>query len=163
MNGLATKSDLLSVPSARLPTGIDQGKVEERFWAKVNKTKNCWLWTGHLTWDGYGGFWLGKTEVRAHRYAYELLVGPIPEGLTLDHLCRNRPCVHPLHLEPVTVQINTLRVNGLAAKEARRACCPRGHPYNLFNTYRTPSGHRVCRTCRNQANHAYRERKAAQL
>lgn len=87
--------------------------VAERFWAKVHKTDSCWLWTASLTF-GYGSFWDGKGQVRAHRFAYELLVDPIPEGLQLDHLCRIRHCVNPDHLEAVTNAENVQR--GVVAK-----------------------------------------------
>ena len=83
--------------------------LEERFWFKVNKTDTCWLWTGALRGDGYGKFHVKRKWVYAHRFAYELLVGPIPDGLELDHLCRIRNCVRPSHLEPVTHQENMQR------------------------------------------------------
>lgn len=70
---------------------------------------DCWLWTGTIRPDGYGQVTVGRKQQRAHRLVYELLVGPIPEGLTLDHLCRNPPCVNPDHLEPVTLKINIER------------------------------------------------------
>lgn len=83
---------------------------EERFWARVGKSGGesaCWLWAG-CTRRGYGRVWRGGKMVLAHRVAYELLVGPIPEGLTLDHLCRNRACCNPNDLEPVTDRVNIL-------------------------------------------------------
>lgn len=83
-----------------------------RFWAKVEKTNGCWLWTGGTA-RGYGQFRLGggrgSKNVRAHRYAYELLVGPIPAGLEIDHTCENKLCVRPDHLEPVTKKVNLER------------------------------------------------------
>jgi hypothetical protein len=83
--------------------------VEERFWAKVNKTETCWLWTGAKHEKGYGLLKVAGQMHRAHRFVYELLVGPIPEGLSLDHLCRVRNCVNPNHLEPVTTGENIRR------------------------------------------------------
>jgi uracil-DNA glycosylase family 4 len=80
-----------------------RGSVESRFWAKVRKTDRCWYWLGWRDSWGYGGFTLGGKNVRAHRFAYELLVGPIPAGMTLDHLCRHPACVNPSHLEALTV------------------------------------------------------------
>ncbi len=87
----------------------------ERFWAKVDRSGECWLWTGNVYRDGYGQFYVERRQVRAHRWAYESEVGPIPEGLVLDHLCRVRLCVRPSHLEPVTNRENLLR--GIAARK----------------------------------------------
>ena len=86
-------------------TKWDHATPEERFWAKVDKTDDCWLWTANRTNAGYGHFWLDRRMVLAHRFAYELLIGPIPDGLTLDHLCRVRACVNPAHLEAVTNRV----------------------------------------------------------
>ncbi len=80
--------------------------VEERFWANVDKTTTCWLWTGRLNWRGYGEISVKNKFVKAHRYAYEFLEAPIPEGLEIDHLCRVRNCVNPDHLEAVTHKEN---------------------------------------------------------
>jgi hypothetical protein len=107
-----------------------------RFWAKVDKSADhqpCWVWTGRLD-CGYGrlGFYSresGKTAVRmAHRLAYELLIGPIPHGMTLDHLCRNTACVNPAHLEPVSNSENVRRRKGYHPKKTQTHC-RRGHPY----------------------------------
>ncbi len=81
----------------------------DRFWEKVNKTADCWLWTGGTTNEGYGVFWDGSRNTMAHRWAYEDAVGPIPDGLHLDHLCHTPPCVRPVHLEPVTPRENMRR------------------------------------------------------
>lgn len=124
------------------------GTAEERFWAKVEKQEGgCWLWTGAITSHGYGQFKVDGRLVGAHRFAYELLVGPIPLGLTLDHLCRIRHCVNPSHLEAVTNRENTLRGEGITARAARVTHCPQSHPYDLFNTYVSPRGDRRCRIC----------------
>jgi hypothetical protein len=117
----------------------------------VDKTQDCWNWTGALD-NGYGRFQggpRGSKVHRAHRLAYELLVGPIPEGLVLDHLCRNRRCVNPDHLEPVTNRINVLRGEGWAASRARQTHCIHGHEFTPANTYVDPKrGTRGCRECR---------------
>ena len=125
----------------------DLGKTEaERFWEKVEKSATCWLWTSAINWGGYAKFRIGKRDVYAHRWAYEHIVGPIPEGMDLDHLCRVRRCVRPDHLEPVTHQENVLRGEGIAARQAQKTHCPKGHEYTPENT-RTYRGHRYCRTC----------------
>lgn len=96
--------------------------VEQRFWMKVDRTDTCWLWTASKTRNGYGMFGVsidGKvTTSPAHRWAYEMLVGPIPTGLQIDHLCRVRHCVNPAHLEPVTGTQNIRR--GWVARRRER-------------------------------------------
>ena len=105
----------------------------------------CWQWTGSIDRNGYGSFWFNKTMALAHRVSYELKVGPIPEGMQLDHLCRNRSCVNPAHLEPVTARENTHRS---PITFANKTHCPKGHAYDEANTYVRPSdGRRRCRTC----------------
>jgi len=110
----------------------------------------CWLWTGWRDRDGYGRIRLcgrhGKT-IGVHRLSYQAVHGEIPKGLVLDHLCRNKACVNPAHLEAVTDQTNILRGYGLAATNAQATTCPQGHPYDLFNTYTRPNGKRKCRAC----------------
>ena len=138
--------------------------VEDRFWAKVDKTGPCWLWVG-ATRDGYGAFKLKGRVVGAHRYSYETSVGPIPDGLTIDHLCRVRHCVNPNHFEVVSRRTNTLRGNSPAAITHRTGVCKRGHPLNGDNLriYKR-AGHpdqRLCRACRRitKANFRARRRK----
>lgn len=105
----------------------------------------CWRWTGAFQNAGYGQY--GKPPVLAHRWAYELHVGPIATGLVIDHLCRNRWCVNPKHLEVVTLAENILRGESLPAKNKRKTHCPKGHPYDDENTYFTSQGWRICRSC----------------
>lgn len=131
----------------------------ERFWAMVEKTDNCWLWKGSLSRDGYGLSSITGNTVRAHRLAFEWAKGVIPKGMTIDHLCRNRACVNPDHLEIVTNRDNILRGIGFAAKHARATHCLQGHLYDLFNTYLTSDGHRDCRTCRVEATRRWRARQ----
>lgn len=118
----------------------------ERFWAKVDRlegTDDCWLWRGYISPSGYGRFTYGDLGHLAHRFAYEDHIGPIPTGLTLDHLCRNPACVRPDHLEPVSNAENIQR-----AAQARTHCI-RGHAYVDGNIYTRPStGRRECRTCK---------------
>lgn len=117
--------------------------VTTRFWAKVDKRapEGCWLWAASTA-NGYGQFVINKRHFCAHRVAYMLLVGPIPDGLQLDHLCRIPLCVNPSHLEPVTQKENTLR--GLRGRMVTH--CPVGHIYDDVNTY-VHKGRRNCRTC----------------
>jgi hypothetical protein len=129
-----------------------------RFWSKVDKTDSCWIWVACKYKDGYGRFRLNGRCHRAHRVAYELLVGPIPPGLVLDHLCRNRACVNPSHLDPVTHQTNIARghapmLSRLRARDVTE--CRRGHEFTPENTYTAPRGHRECRKCRRAAVRRY--------
>ena len=134
--------------------------AEERFWSKVDKDQigtGCWVWKAFKDRHGYGKFWDGTRlpsgnprKVLAHRFAYELLVGPIPDGLQIDHLCRNRSCVNPAHMEPVTSGENVRRGNSprLSGERMRaKAHCPQGHKYTQENTY-VWRGVRHCRECR---------------
>lgn len=120
----------------------------QRFWAKVNKTETCWLWTGSRTAEGYGTFApTRRTRIGAHRYAYIISVGPIPDGLTLDHLCRNPGCVNPAHLEPMTMWENQQRGASPWALNAAKTHCKRGHPFDSVNTRINADGRRQCRAC----------------
>lgn len=124
----------------------DRPGTEARFWSKVDRTGACWLWTAATHDEGYGRFWDGARLVPAHRWAYLSLVGPIPEGLHLDHLCRTRACVNPAHLEPVTPRENTLRAPVTRAR-AGQVACVHGHAFTPGNTITKPNGTRKCREC----------------
>jgi hypothetical protein len=139
----------------------------ERFWAKVNRTgpTECWEWNGAMS-NGYGVFnHVRGKGMRSHRYAYLQLVGPIPDGLVLDHLCRNRRCCNPAHLEPVSNRENILRGDSFGAVNARKTHCPQGHTYDEANTYVDARGCRHCRICRaaHMARHKTRHRPVSPL
>ena len=126
--------------------------LTERFWEKVDKSlihNGCWIWTAHLVRNGYGHFRIGSrtdgshTMVYSHRFSYEERRGPVPDGLQLDHLCRNRACVNPDHLEAVTAAENVRR--GIRPEKTH---CPSGHSYDATNTGVNRKGVKVCRMCR---------------
>ena len=127
----------------------------ERFAEKVHLLPcgGCWEWRAKVNLNGYGYFWNGQAMQLAHRFSYEHWVGPIPTGLDLDHLCRNRDCVNPSHLEPVTRSENLRRGKPAGSHNRAKTHCPQGHPYDGANLYVAPSsGRRGCRTCRADAN-----------
>jgi hypothetical protein len=134
--------------------------IEERFMSYVTQGPDCWEWSGTMTSKGYGHFWAHGSPVMAHRFSYELLVGPIPSGLTLDHLCRNHSCVNPQHLEPVTRGENVLRGEAPPAHNARKTRCPRGHEYTPENTaYGRKPGRKTYRMCKKCAHLRYRRKR----
>lgn len=126
----------------------------------------CVNWTGAVVHGGYGTLGIGRsrpgsTRVRAHRLAYEAAKGPIPEGLVIDHLCRNPRCCNPDHLEAVTMRENTLRGVSIVARCAAATHCPGGHPYSEQNTLRK-SGSRYCLICKREYDRNYKtERRRA--
>lgn len=130
----------------RMPTAL------ERFHAKYEIRPGplptpCWVWTAAKSRRGYA-----RLQIRvgfcadAYRWGYEQLVGPIPQGAHMDHLCRNTSCVNPAHLEPVSCRTNILRGEGFAAKNAVKTHCPKGHEYTAANTYLYARG-RTCKRC----------------
>lgn len=141
-----------------LPTVIsDKVLLDDRFF--------CWLWIGSRTEDGYGSLSFDRKTYRAHRWIYERLVEPIPSDLTIDHLCRNRACVNPLHLDPCTDAENILRGFSFSAINARKTHCPKGHPYsgsNLgFVKSKYQATNRICRQCARDRARCYQQQKAA--
>ncbi len=134
----------------------------DRFWAKVEKTPECWLWNAASTPLGYGLFWDGERLVYAHRWAYEDDFGPIPDGLEIDHLCRVSSCVNPKHLEAVTHQENMQRSPVMGRGQSAKTHCKRGHEYTEENTYYTPrEGWRQCRECKKIVGRVSRMRARA--
>lgn len=143
----------------------------KRFFGKVDKTESCWLWTGSVDHRGYGRFYFRGRNYLAHRAAHELLIGPISEGLTIDHLCRVKTCVNPDHLEPVTLLENMLRVPRkpkppkVPKPLAKR--CGKGHEFTPENTgYRlrttgSKRSFRYCITCKRQYMAEYFARRRA--
>lgn len=133
-----------------------------RFWKYVEKQseEGCWNWTGAAT-RGYGAFAISQrptVAVRAHRFSYELEYGKIPDGLTIDHLCRNKSCVNPKHLEAVTPKVNVLRGDTITAANAKKTHCIHGHKFTKENTHITPRGARRCRACERYRVRFYRTR-----
>lgn len=128
--------------------------LPERFLSKVAMSPGgaCWEWTAGTA-NGYGRFRVGsmkdgsRRNIGAHVFSYMECVGPVPDGLELDHLCRNPRCVRPDHLEAVTHRENMLRGDTVGGRSARATHCPRGHEYDDTNTRRKPDGSRACREC----------------
>jgi hypothetical protein len=133
------------------PAGLP---LPARFCEKVYFTRTCWVWVG-ATAKGYGRFWHDGRGVQAHVFAYESLRTKIPAGLEIEHTCRNRACVNPDHLEPVTHKVNVLRGGGITAVQACRTTCALGHPLEQMG------GQRRCRICRSASITQARRRACA--
>lgn len=155
----------------RWPMTVESQPTAARFWRKVDRQGpvgslyygRCWVWTAATNSDGYGLFSLDARSQKAHRVAYLLTRGPIPVGMQIDHLCGNRRCVNPWHLEPVTAGENIAR--GIAKARSRhsrrsKTHCSRGHEYTSENTV-VHGGKRDCRICNRQRVSEYEARKRA--
>jgi len=165
--GCCLSGDELKVAKGRCglnPWTINWGdeRLPERFWKRTYPIpfSGCWLWVGRVDKLGYGQFDADARGNKAHRYAYQHLVGPVPAGLELDHLCRVRACCNPQHLEAVTHAENMRR-----GAHALKTHCPSGHAYADDNTFIRPDPkgdvQRVCRQCRIERGRAYRARRGA--
>lgn len=128
-------------------------------WVEPNDD-GCWIWQGYVDPCGYGrSSRLQRVERMAHRLSYRIFCVPIPEGMSIDHLCRTRSCVNPEHLEMVPIRENIMRGRTIAATNAAKTHCKRGHEFTPENTYRTAQGNRGCIACRRQRQAIYDRRK----
>lgn len=124
-----------------------ESEIVVKFWSKVNKTENCWVWTGTLFSNGYGLFIYKRKNKLAHRISYFLNKGKIPKDRVLDHLCRNTRCVNPEHLEAVTIKENNLRGISPSALNSKKSFCSRNHPLSGDNLGIDSRGDRYCKKC----------------
>lgn len=129
----------------------------ERLMSKTRPQGECLVIDVRLTADGYAKFRVGDRHTTAHRYTYERLVGPIPDGHQIDHLCKVRNCVRIDHLEAVTPRENLLRSPTWGGRNAAKTQCPQGHPYDGVT-----AGRRICHPCRREATRRWRQAKSAQ-
>lgn len=143
-------------------------QIKAAFWSKVEKTEGCWLWKASKFKNGYGQFRRSDGGCLAHRFAYQWAYGSIPAGTEVDHVCGNRACVNPAHLQAVNHAVNLRRGNTFASKNAAKTECSRGHPFAGDNLFINVRGGRVCRICANarvlrlkQTNEGYRLRQKA--
>lgn len=147
-------------PQCRTPIGE---RLARR--TAIDTATGCHNWLGNLNGGGYGVIiegGLGSRLLRTHRVAYEIAKGPIPDGLQIDHLCRNRRCCNPDHLEAVTQQINMERGMAQSARNSRKTHCVRGHEFTPDNIFWRATGARQCRICRREAHKiAMRAKRAA--
>lgn len=157
MASVPSRSASLPPPVPNVP-GADA--LPLRFWKKVtiNEETGCWHWNGAHTHSDYGHLGVKGKMWKAHRYAYTMIVGPIPEGMSLDHLCRNRRCCNPAHLDPVTHKENCSRGNN-GINMAMKTHCPQGHAYEGDNVYYRPGGGRSCKTCTRERGRVYDKKR----
>lgn len=134
------------------------GDVLDRLFRKFDLADDgCWLYRGYLTDGGYSQIKVQGRAVGRHTVSYELFVGPVPDDLELDHLCRQRACFNPRHLEPVTRAENLRRSDAWAGVNSRKTHCPQSHPYDGVNS----AGARICRTCQRRAHRDHRQKAGA--
>jgi hypothetical protein len=136
-------------------------RQERNLLTRIDASGVCWEWTGGQNGTGYGKVWITARNLYPHRVMWEWLVGWIPDELEIDHLCRNRLCCNPDHMELVTPRVNTLRGDAMGARRARQTACIHGHPFDEANTYWRRTGGRTCKRCtrerRRSRSHGIRE------
>lgn len=136
---------------------VRQSTEVQRFYDRTQMSQDCWQWTGHVMNAGYGSFATSKGTTLSHRWSYEHFIDEIPPKVTVDHLCRNKLCVNPDHMELVTRTENIKRagLTGIAKREAKKTHCPKGHSYlehgvvykNGYTEYGTEKFARRCTVC----------------
>jgi len=130
--------------------------MKAKILANITRDKNgCWVWNGY-TKGWYANISVDGKSKKAHRVSYEAFVGPIPDGKQIDHLCRNKSCVNPTHLEPVSQRENILRSDSMPAKNVLKTHCYKGHEFTGENTYRDREGNRSCKACKKELNRLYK-------
>lgn len=129
-------------------------RLPERFWSKVSISDDCWNWIGGKG-NGYGSFWIDGKNRCSHALTYELISTKPHKGFCLDHICRNRKCVNPSHLEIVTLGENVLRGVGLTAQNRLKDKCPKGHAYDM----KYGTGKRGCKNCNREKTRLFRIKK----
>jgi len=150
---------ITQILEGQMITRITTKPAIERFLNNIAIDDNgCWFWIAGKTLEGYSTFQVNLKKIRAHRFIYKYYYGNIPKNLILDHLCRNRACVNPAHLEPVTHKENILRGKGVTAINAKRTSCIYGHPLSGNNLYIQPNGQRCCRECGRNRDRKYYHR-----
>lgn len=159
--GEADNSASPGTPYRGTTARLDWGErlIPRRFAEKFTEAAGCWEWQASRRPDGYGQVSVDGRMRLAHRVLYEVLVGPIPDGLESDHVCRERSCVNPDHLEPVTHRENVLRGQAPSALNARKVECQDGHPFSGSNLYVKPNGERLCRACKREWDRQWKRRK----
>lgn len=130
-----------------------------RFYRKLDRIDGCWIWNGKKARNVYGGFYFLGKWLMAHRVSYEHFIGVIPEELVIDHLCRNKLCVNPDHLEAVSGTENTLRGIGPTAINAAKTECIWGHEFSEENTRVDKHGYRICRTCQRVRKQSWKNKQ----